>query len=297
MLAIRLNEMASKKTAADPSDQALLLLGSAREVLEPLVRLALAQGVKYNQLQELLKAVMVEVAAAEVTGVNTDRSHSRISVATGLRRPEVKRLMEEPALPHVKGRSVVADVFGRWTADKRYRDGRGRIKPLPRNASEGGEVSFEALVRGIKKDVHPRSVFEDMHRQGLIALDSLGRIKLIQTAFVPRQDLVQMLHFLGANVGAHLTSAVHNTLGHTPDFLEQSVLGEGLSDRGVAEVEAKARDEWRRLFKEVGELMLDTMARDKADGIDGDRQMRVGMYSASPDVAAASKKNTLDGEN
>ena len=272
------------KTTAEPAGQAPLLLDAARQVLAPLVQLMLAHGVKYNQLQELLKAVMVDVAAVEVAGTNLERAQSRISVATGLRRPEVKRLLDEPALPHAKGRSVVADVFGRWTADKLYRDGRGRIKPLPRNASEGGEASFEALVRSIKKDVHPRSVFEDMQRQGLIALDTKGRVKLIQNAFVPKQDLAQMMHFLGANVGAHMGTAVHNTLGHTPDFLEQSVLGEGLSDRGVAEVEAKVRDEWRRLFKELGELMMDSMARDKADGIAGQRQMRVGMYSHSAEV-------------
>lgn len=269
-----------------------MLLDAARQVLAPLVQLVLAHGVKYNQLQELLKAVMVEVAAAEVAGANLERAQSRISVATGLRRPEVKRLLEEPALPHAKGRSVVADVFGRWTADKRYRDGRGRIKPLPRNASDGGDASFESLVRSIKKDVHPRSVFEDMHRQGLIALDSKGRVKLIQNAFVPKQDLAQMLHFLGANVGAHLSTAVHNTLGHVPEFLEQSVLGEGLSDRGVLEVEARVRDEWRRLFKELGELMMDSMARDKAEGIDGQRQLRVGMYSASASKPTPSAKIT-----
>jgi hypothetical protein len=283
------------KIPAEPSGQAPLLLDAARQVFAPLVQLMLAHGVKYNQLQELLKAVMVDVAAMEVAGAHIERAQSRISVATGLRRPEVKRLLEEPVAPHTKGRSVVADVFGCWTADKRYRDGRGRIKPLPRNASEGGEASFEALVRSIKKDVHPRSVFEDMHRQGLVALDAQGRVKLNQIAFVPKQDLAQMLHFLGANVGAHLSTAVHNTLGQSPDFLEQSVLGEGLSDRGVAEVEARVRDEWRRVFKDMGELIMETIARDEAEGVQGKRQLRIGMYSASA-LESATHKDKLLGD-
>ncbi len=247
----------------------------------PLIRLMLSHGVKYNQLQELLKSVMVEVAAQEVTLTQALRAQSRISVATGLRRPEVKRLLEEPVRPHTKGRSVMADVFGRWTADKRYRDGRGRIKPLIRLSSEGGDESFEALVRSIKKDVHPRSVFEDMQRLGLVALDNKGRVKLMQSAFTPKEDLAEMLHFLGANVGSHLDSAVRNTLGQTPESLEQSMLGEGLSERGIAQVEARAREEWRRLFKELGELMMQTMEQDKAEGLKGTRQIRIGMYSAN----------------
>jgi Family of unknown function (DUF6502) len=267
--------------SSDHSGQAPALLHAARQVLTPLARLMLAHGVKYSQMQELLKAVVVEVAMQEVAADNPQRAQSRISVATGLRRPEVKRLLDAPANPQAKGRSVLADVFGRWTADKRYRDARGRIKPLLRLSSEGGEDSFESLVRSIKKDVHPRSVFEDMQRLGLIALDKQGRVKLVQSAFAPKEDLAQMLHFLGANVGSHLDTAVHNTLGQAPDVLEQSMLGEGLSERGVALVEARARDEWRRLFRELGDLMMQTMAQDKAEGIGGDRQMRIGMYSSN----------------
>ncbi len=264
-----------------PSGQAPQLLHAAGQVLKPLARLMLAHGVKYNQFQELLKSVMVEVAMQEVASDNAQRAQSRISVATGLRRPEVKRLLEAPVSPHSKGRSVLADVFGRWTADKRYRDARGRIKPLARLSSEGGVASFESLVRSIKKDVHPRSVFEDMQRLGMVVLDKQGRVKLIQSAFTPKEDLTQMLHFLGANAGAHLDTAVRNTLGQTPDSLEQSMLGEGLSERGVAVVEARAREEWRRLFRELGDLMMQTMEQDKADGLAGQRQMRIGMYSAN----------------
>jgi Family of unknown function (DUF6502) len=263
------------------SGQAPELLQAARQVLTPLVRLMLARGVKYNQLQELLKSVMVDVAMQEVASDNAQRAQSRISVATGLRRPEVKRMLETPVTPHAKGRSVLADVFGRWTAEKHYRDARGRIKPLARLSSEGGEASFESLVRSIKKDVHPRSVFEDMQRLGMVALDKQGRVKLIQSAFTPKEDLAQMLHFLGANVGTHLDTAVSNTLGHTPESLEQSMLGEGLSERGVAILEARAREEWRKLFRELGDLMMQTMEQDRADGIVGERQMHIGMYSAN----------------
>jgi hypothetical protein len=269
------------ETAGSSSGQTSELLDAARHVLAPLVQLMLAHGVKYSQLQELLKSVMVEVAGQELELTNVERAQSRISVATGLRRPEVKRLLEEPVLPHAKGRSVIADVFGRWTADKRYRDGRGRIKPLPRLSSDGGEVSFEALVRDIKKDVHPRSVLEDMKRQGLVALDAQDRVKLNQHAFTPKEDLGEMLHFLSANVGAHLRTAVHNTLGRTPDHLEQSVLGEGLSERGIALIEARAREEWRRMFRELGDIMMQSMAQDKEDGVQGNKQMRIGMYSAA----------------
>jgi Family of unknown function (DUF6502) len=200
--------MFSPKSSDDPTR---LMLQTASQVLEPLLTLLLAHGVKYPALQELLKASLVKVASQELEGGQLERAQSRISVATGLRRPEVKRLIEESTSHPRASRSIIADVFGRWTSQKRYRDARGRIKALARNASEGGEQSFESLVWSIRRDVHPRAVLEDMLRLHMVKEDSKGRIKLNQVAFVPREDLAQMLHFLGVNVADHLATAVHNT--------------------------------------------------------------------------------------
>jgi hypothetical protein len=275
----------SASTAAQASQAALLQ--TAGQVLEPLLELLLSHGVKYAAMQELLKASLVKVAAQSLPQGQTERAQSRISVATGLRRPEIKRLMEEPELHPRAGRSIIADVFGRWTSHKRYRDARGRIMPLPRNASEGGDASFESLVWSIRRDVHPRAVLDDMLRLQMVKEDRQGRIKLNQVAFVPREDLAQMLHFLSHNVADHLASAVHNTLGRTPDFLEQSVLVEGLSEEGVRAIEQRARQEWARIFREMGDAMNQQLQEDKrlkrpaSQQLQQLQQLRLGMYTHS----------------
>jgi hypothetical protein len=271
--------------SSTPEGSQAALLQAAGQVLEPLLELLLAHGVKYAAMQELLKASLVKVAAQTLASGSTERAQSRISVATGLRRPEVKRLIEEPQLHPRAGRSIIADVFGRWTSHKRYRDARGRIMPLARLASEGGDLSFESLVWSIRRDVHPRAVLDDMLRLDMVKEDSKGRIKLNQVAFVPREDLAQMLHFLSHNVADHLASAVHNTLGRTPDFLEQSVLVEGLSEQGALAVEQRARQEWARIFREMGDVMNQQLQEDKrlqrSRSLLLNRQLRLGMYTHS----------------
>ena len=268
-----------------------LLLQTASQVLEPLLELLLAHGVKYAALQELLKASLVKVAAQSLQGGQLERGQSRISVATGLRRPEVKRLIEAAEHPRA-ARSIIADVFGRWTSQKRYRDARGRIMPLARNASEGGDKSFESLVWSIRRDVHPRAVLEDMLRLQMAKIDSKGRIKLNQVAFVPREDLAQMLHFLGANVADHLASAVHNTLGHKPDSLEQSVLVEGISEEGAQAIELRARQEWARIYRDMGDAMNQALQDDERLGRPGSRQLRLGIYTREQAYAAADNKES-----
>jgi hypothetical protein len=43
----------------------------------------------------------------------------------------------------------------------------------------------------------------------------------------------------------------------------------------------------------MGELMMETMARDEAEGVQGTRQLRIGMYSASALESAAHKEKRL----
>src|SRR5438132_246446 len=71
--------------------------------------------------------------------------------------------------------------------------------------------SFESLAHSITRDVHPRTLLEELTRLGLARVDDRdGRVHLLHTAFVPRADRDRMLAFLGANVGDHLAAAVDN---------------------------------------------------------------------------------------
>ena len=83
-----------------PPDQSggkdALALAAAAQVLRPLVDLLMAHGVQFGALSELLKQLLVDAARRRVPGAAQDRAVSRISVATGIHRKEIKRLIESP---------------------------------------------------------------------------------------------------------------------------------------------------------------------------------------------------------
>ena len=56
-----------------------------------------------------------------------------------------------------------------------------------------------------------------------------GRAELDASAFVPSNDLKEMLAFLGDNTRDHLLAGVSNTLGAKPPLLERSVFVGGIS--------------------------------------------------------------------
>lgn len=213
-------------------------------VLRPLVRLMLAQGVTYPYLAEMLKGLFVQVARDEFGLKGQKPTDSRISLLSGVHRKDVSRLRDVPAQSSAP--AVVplgAQVVARWTSDPRYLDALGRPLPLARLISESAEQSFEALVSGVSSDIRSRVLLDEWLQQGVVHLDSEGRVGLNMATFVPSQGSSDKAYYLGHNLGDHAAAAVHNLLGRQPPFMERSVHYGELPPAAVADLAALAQDQ------------------------------------------------------
>lgn len=255
-----------------------ILLACAADVLRPLVALLVARGVQYGTLAELAKAIFVEAAQDQVPGGEGARVISRLSVATGIHRKEVKRLLALAGATRTpSGDSVSSEVFARWLSDRRYLDAQGRPRVLPRQAAARGP-SFESLARAVSNDVHPRSILEELLRLKLVVVDDDDRVSLIASAFVPASEERHLLRLLADNVRDHLAAAVSNVTGEAPKFLEQAIFADSLSEQTVREIDRLAREHWQRTFQAlVPQVQALIDAEDRA-GRTGAFRARVGMY-------------------
>lgn len=275
--------------SASPEQQALLQ--ALQSVLAPLARLAVARGVHFATVEEQLKAAYVsaarEAALQATPQALPHRLVSRIASATGINRREVTRLVSTDPAQSPQRRSPPLQVFARWTTDPLYLDANGQPLALPR---QGSAPSFESLAASITRDVHPRSLLDGLLRLGLAELDALGEtVSLTRTSFVPRDDQVRMLGFLGGNVGAHLSAAVDNVGGRTPQHIEQAIRADGLSAESVEAMRSLIDAQWRTLARSlVPELQRRIDADD--NGPDTAQRLRVGLYmyadTAPPEEAA-----------
>ncbi|MDP1693835.1 MAG: DUF6502 family protein [Burkholderiaceae bacterium] len=264
----------------DPRDDAALTR-AIEQMLGPLARLAIARGLTFPALKELLKQEFVRAARAAQPGGGA-RDISRVATATGLTRREVTRLsLEKP--PALADRpSPATQLFTRWQADRKLRDRRGKPKALPR---QGPAPSFEALAQAITRDVHPRSLLDELVRLGLAAHDAqTDTVRLLEDAFVPRNDQARMVGFLGQNVGDHLAATVANVLGDKRQHFEQALFADELSDPSVAAAKKLVNAQWRGLMAalvpELEELArADQAATKRNPAHRADRRLRVGLYS------------------
>ncbi len=200
---------------ADPDPHLLpgeqpALLDAARALLQPLARLAVARGLTHATVDEMLRAAFVERAHAAYPQLLAHRRVSRISAATGINRREVTRLLEARRSRSAPARSYPSELFARWTTHPDYLDADGRARSLPRL---GAAPSFEALAHSVTRDMHPRSLLEELIRLGLAEHDEAAdSVALSRAAFAPRGDDARRLALLTARLGELLDAAVDELL-------------------------------------------------------------------------------------
>ncbi|MEP7118979.1 MAG: DUF6502 family protein, partial [Acidobacteriota bacterium] len=223
------------------------------------------------------------------------RDVSRVATATGLTRREVSRLTQATPARAAERASPATQIFTRWFSDRQLRDRRGKLRSLPR---QGPAPSFETLAQSITRDVHPRSLLEQLCRLGLVRHDEKSdRVHLIQDAFVPSDDQTRMLGFLGHNVGDHLAAGVANVLGGDRRHFEQAVFADGLSEHSIDEAKALVHTQWRALMTTLvpalqGLIDADTAAAATDLTHRADHRMRVGLYSFDESIVDDASKES-----
>lgn len=236
--------------------------------VRPFVRLAVAHGMTYPAWAEMLKTVYVDVARRDFALAETASSDSRINVLTGIHRKEIRRLREleaegmESPLPSV---ALGAQLAGVWVGRAPYIDEHGKPKPLARLASVGKELSFEALVGSISKDIRSRAVLDEWLRLGVASINKQDEVVLNAAAFIPNEGYEEKLVYFGHNLHDHAQAAVHNLLGVAPPKMERSVHYNALSADSVAALEAIARRMGMEMLQALNRQAIEFEARDAKD--------------------------------
>ena len=263
-----------------PGSPSPAMVRALRQVLRPLVRLMLAQGITYPYLADVLKGLFVELADKEFRLDARPPTDSRVSLMSGVHRKDVSRLRQLLQTPEAMAPSVVprgAQLVAHWMGDARYLQEDGRPRPLARLYSEGGEQSFEALVSGVNSDIRSRVVLDEWLRLGVVHIDDDGRVCLNTGAFVPTRGADEKAFYLGHNLHDHAAAAVHNVLGGQPPFMERSVHYDALSPASVERLAKLTEQVGMKALLAVNKAAMEAEAHDSAARAPGDGAQRITM--------------------
>jgi hypothetical protein len=269
------------------------LLPEALAIVQPLVTWLIRSGVGHSEFAAALKPVFLAQAQQELTQQNKKLTDSAVSLLSGLHRKDVRAFRETAAdtLAQVQADgsawgkpSAANQVATRWLSLEDHADA------LP---ISGASHSFEALARSVSKDVHPRTVLQELVRLGLVQEDS-GTVRLLRDAFVPDASHKEARQLFAGSVTDHLQAGVHNLCGTARDdqqprkFLEQSVFADGLSPESVQKLNLLANELWTHVLQSVVEAATPLCEQDANHPTP--QRFRIGLFS----FAAPEFKNTHD---
>ena len=264
---------------AGPGPEQQALQEALAGLLSSVAQLGVGRGLPYAAVEELLRQAFVQAAARAHPGLPAHRKVSRISTTTGINRREVTRIVQQDQTRDAvaRPRSLASEVFAHWRTQAPYRGPDGQPVVLPRH----GALSFESLAQSVTRDVHPRSLLDELVRLGLAQWDeSSDQIRLQRETFVATGDLSRQLSFLGDNVGDHLRAAVENVLGGEDRLhFEQAVFADGLSAASIASVRPQVHAQWQALLAALVPALEACVAADATQQLAPQGRLRVGLYS------------------
>ena len=227
-------------------------------------------------LAGLLRETYVDVAERDFQIEGRAQTVTRVSLLTGIHRKEVRRLLEDDSDPELlaSGPSLGAQLVARWTADPRFLDSDQRPRPLPRR---GADLSFDALVESVSKDIRPRAILDEWLRLGVVSIDETDRVALHVSAFIPERGFDEKAFFFGRNVRDHVAAAAHNLRGSGDPLLERSVFYDLLRPESVAELETMAGELGADALARINRRAFELQQRDEAAG-GGSARMSFGVF-------------------
>ena len=291
------------KTAPPTEATDDLVLTQSLEMLQPLVRLLVSQGVSYSALTKALKTEFVQAAREQLSEEGAKVTDAAVSLRSGVHRKDV-RLLNQPNDDKVADSAIAASsgadaprslslagqVYTIWTTDARYLDAKGKPLALP---ATGPAPSFESLARSISTDLSRRTILDELARLGLVKEEG-DTVTPMAAAMVPTKRLTDTLQFLSENVRDHLSAGVVNlnAVAHetAPPHLEHSMIAAGLSNDSIEQLANLAGQLWKPVFNQSVDAARKRYSLDESHGYTGRIRFGVYVYSEADESASDSPK-------
>lgn len=265
------------------------LLDAVRQILQPLVRILLRNGIASDAVTELVRKTFVDVAETEFTLQGRPQTNARISVITGLNRKEVARLRGGPPISDAarKHWNRAATVLGAWYRDPDFLDRKGDPLDLP---FEDAKPSFAALVKKYSGDMQPRAVADELLRVDAIeAVD--GKLRMTTRGYVPSSDPETIIaEILGVDTAQLIETIDHNILADADDKLFQlKVLATNMREEHVAEFNSYSKRLARVVIDELNRWLSERDLGKDWSGDDPRHELGLGIYQINRPAVRAER--------
>jgi len=185
------------------------IIAATLQLLHPIIRLLLRNGVSHSEFAEIAKRAYIDVAYADFSIPGKKKTVSRAAVITGLSRKEVLRMTEVKGVEEPRKGSInrANRVINGWLRDKEFLNNKGKSKSLPLSGDEG---SFASLVKKYSGDITAGAVLDELVRTGVVKKLANEKVKLNAAGYIPNKDKQEQFRIMGNCATDFLNTLDHN---------------------------------------------------------------------------------------
>lgn len=260
-----------------PTNDAEFNLQKILLLMNHLTKWLIRSGVGYTEFSAALKPIFYIQAVNELENLDKKATISAISLLSGLHRKDItafKQTIDEGYLITDTGRAealnIPARVVGIWVAEE-------WPEQMPFYNLE--QTSFVKLVHRVSKEMHPRSVLNELVRLGIVRQEK-RQVILEKRSFIPDQATQDLRKLLTDNLQSHIQAGLHNIFcPEQTSFLEESIRADELTKESVETLTRQSIELWEKYSDDLFTLALELSESDEGKS-DANQTFCLGIYQS-----------------
>ena len=242
-----------------------LLTTAIGQILRPLVRILLRNGISCGSFEEMVRKAYVDEAYAQALRNNNKATVSSVSAETGLSRKEVKRLNEtdlsDSKNTEQKYNRAIRVISG-WLNDPQYAYEEGNPRALSLDSSD---ASFANLVKQYSGDIPTKAMLNLLESSDCVEITD-GLVHLVRNAYVPASDPEEIIRILGRDTNQLINTIDHNlTTEEASKWFQRKVSNPRVPADALAEFKEFSRKRSQTLLEELDTWLSQNEADDNKD--------------------------------
>ena len=243
-----------------------ILTTAIRQILRPLVRILLRNGIACGSFEEMVRKAYVDESFAQARRSKTKATISSVSAESGLSRKEVKRLTEldptDSSNTEQKYNRAIRVISG-WLNDPRFSYEEGNPRALSMDESD---TSFATLVKEYSGDIPTKAMLNLLTTSECVEQKD-GRVHLVRNAYVPGNDPEEIIRILGKDTNQLISTIDHNlTTDEASKWFQRKVSNPRVRADALAEFKEFSRKRSQTLLEELDAWLSQNEADEESDG-------------------------------
>lgn len=238
------------------SSEAGSTLVASLDLMQGIVAWLIKSGVGYAEFSSALKPLFYNAAIAELDEIAQKKTDSSLSLISGLHRRDVSQYKNNNTHQRVALNTVQTAVGLPLRVLQLWQS-----KKYPSSIQISGEQGFDALVKEISTEKHPRSVLFEMKRLNMLSEEN-GEVSLNRISSASAEQSLQQKQHLVDGLKAHFQAGIKNLFDADTVYLHDQISFDQLSLNSVHKLNVLSADLWEAMREKLSLTALECKQRD-----------------------------------